>query len=72
MKPVNKNLLLRYFLWAAVFAVMIVIFVSSSKTAEESSQSSGTVAKTILSLVVGGFSDYTVVRVENYGNQDKS
>ena len=57
MKTNTKILVLRYLLWAAVLAVMIIIFIFSSKTAEQSSNSSRSFAKTLLSVVVPGFTE---------------
>ena len=50
-----KNLVFRYVLWSLVLAVMVFIFSHSSKSAEQSSKTSGEVAKTVLSIVVKDF-----------------
>lgn len=51
----TKNLVLRYVLWALVLAVMVFIFVHSSENAEESSDTSGNLVKTVLTVVVKDF-----------------
>ena len=51
----TKNLVLRYVIWTLVLAVMLFIFSHSAKNAEQSSKTSGEVAKTVLSVVVKDF-----------------
>ncbi len=51
----TKNLVLRYLLWALVLAVMIFIFVHSAEDAEQSSDTSGGLIKTVLMVVVKDF-----------------
>lgn len=62
MKSNVKILIARYLLWAAVLALMIVIFLFSAKTAEQSSNTSGSFAEKVLTLVVPGFSDFSEVQ----------
>lgn len=65
MKSNTKTLVLRYLLWTAVLAVMIVIFIFSSKTATQSTSSSGSFAKTLLSVVVPGFTELPEVKQQS-------
>ena len=55
MNSNTKNLVLRYLLWALVVSVMLFIFSHSAKNSEQSSKTSGEVAKTLLSVVVKDF-----------------
>ena len=55
MNSNTKNLIFRYVLWTLVVAVMVFIFSHSAKSAEQSTKTSGEVAKTVLSIVVKDF-----------------
>ncbi len=59
MKSNLKILIARYLLWTAVLALMVVIFLFSAKTAEQSSSASGSFAEKVLTLVIPGFSDFS-------------
>ena len=59
MKSNAKILVVRYLLWSLALAIMVLIFAFSSKTAEQSSESSGSFAKTLLSIAVPGFTEWS-------------
>ena len=53
----NKKLLFkRYLLWLCVFAIMVFIFVHSAQNGSQSSKTSGSFAKAVLTLFVPDFS----------------
>lgn len=55
MNSNTKKLVLRYLLWTLVLAVMVFIFVHSAESAEKSSDTSGNIVKTVLTVVVKDF-----------------
>ncbi|MBQ5911462.1 MAG: VanZ family protein [Clostridia bacterium] len=56
MKSNTKLLVIRYMLWSAVLAVMVVIFLHSAQNGEQSSKTSGSFLEIILSGLYKGFS----------------
>ena len=55
MNTKTKNIALRYLLWVLVVAVMIFIFIHSAQNAKQSSETSGELVKTVLTVVVKDF-----------------
>lgn len=56
MKSNTKLLVIRYILWSAVLAVMVVIFLHSAQNGQQSSETSGSFLEIILSVFYKGFS----------------
>ena len=54
---INRKHIIRYLFWAATLAIMILIFVHSSQTAEISSATSGSLTEKFLSFISSDFRD---------------